>query len=93
MKLNHKSWTVTNMLILSFHLLFFFDTYKNLNMSPNTITLPAAADFHLHLRQDEMMRMVTPMVSKGGVSLAYIMVSQVHGICRRYFETFNLTHQ
>ncbi|CAM0142569.1 dihydroorotase [Umbelopsis sp. WA50703] len=42
-------------------------------MSPNTITLPAAADFHLHLRQDEMMRMVTPMVSKGGVSLAYIM--------------------
>jgi dihydroorotase len=43
-------------------------------MSQDTITLPAAADFHLHLRQDEMMRMVTPMVSKGGVSLAYIMV-------------------
>ncbi|KAI9279408.1 dihydroorotase, homodimeric type [Umbelopsis sp. AD052] len=42
-------------------------------MSQDTITLPAAADFHLHLRQDEMMRMVTPMVSKGGVSLAYIM--------------------
>ncbi|SAM02177.1 hypothetical protein [Absidia glauca] len=38
-----------------------------------SITLPSACDFHLHLRQGEMMRMVTPQVAAGGVSLAYIM--------------------
>lgn len=40
-----------------------------------SITLPSACDFHLHLRQGDMMRMVTPKVEEGGVSLAYIMVS------------------
>jgi len=56
-------------------------------MSQDTITLPAAADFHLHLRQDEMMRMVTPMVSKGGVSLAYIMVCVLvmRGVAIQYY--------
>jgi dihydroorotase len=39
-----------------------------------SITLPSACDFHLHLRQGDMMRMVTPKVEEGGVSLAYIMV-------------------
>lgn len=39
-----------------------------------SITLPSASDFHLHLRQGDMMRMVTPKVEEGGVSLAYIMV-------------------
>ncbi|GAA5815093.1 hypothetical protein MFLAVUS_008599 [Mucor flavus] len=38
-----------------------------------SITLPSACDFHLHLRQGDMMRMVTPKVEEGGVSLAYIM--------------------
>ncbi|KAI8060252.1 dihydroorotase, homodimeric type [Gongronella butleri] len=38
-----------------------------------TITLPSASDFHLHLRQGDMMRMVAPKVAEGGVSLAYIM--------------------
>lgn len=40
-----------------------------------SITLPSACDFHLHLRQGDMMRMVTPKVEQGGVSLAYIMVN------------------
>ncbi|KAK9729525.1 dihydroorotase [Basidiobolus ranarum] len=39
----------------------------------NTITVPAACDFHLHLRQGDLMKLVTPEVEKGGVSLAYIM--------------------
>ncbi|ORX48311.1 dihydroorotase, homodimeric type [Hesseltinella vesiculosa] len=38
-----------------------------------SITIPSASDFHLHLRQGDMMRMVTPKVAEGGVSLAYIM--------------------
>ncbi|KAI8638795.1 dihydroorotase, homodimeric type [Parasitella parasitica] len=38
-----------------------------------SITIPSASDFHLHLRQGDMMRMVTPKVEEGGVSLAYIM--------------------
>ncbi|CAO3607891.1 unnamed protein product [Cunninghamella echinulata] len=37
-----------------------------------SITIPSACDFHLHLRQGEM-KMVTPKVAEGGVSLAYIM--------------------
>lgn len=40
-----------------------------------SITLPSASDFHIHLRQGDMMRMVTPKVEEGGVSLAYVMVS------------------
>ncbi|KAI8969047.1 hypothetical protein BDF20DRAFT_839013 [Mycotypha africana] len=47
-------------------------TKKTLSMT-TSITIPSACDFHLHLRQDEMMRMVTPKVQEGGVSLAYIM--------------------
>ncbi|ORZ22985.1 dihydroorotase, homodimeric type [Absidia repens] len=38
-----------------------------------SISIPSACDFHLHLRQGEMMKMVTPQVASGGVSLAYIM--------------------
>ncbi|KAF7732758.1 hypothetical protein EC973_000030 [Apophysomyces ossiformis] len=41
--------------------------------SITSVTLPSACDFHLHLRQGDMMRMVTPKVAEGGVSLAYIM--------------------
>ncbi|KAI9014385.1 dihydroorotase, homodimeric type [Phycomyces nitens] len=39
----------------------------------SSITIPSACDFHVHLRQGEMMRMVTPKVVEGGVSLAYVM--------------------
>ncbi|KAF7331848.1 Dihydroorotase [Mycena kentingensis (nom. inval.)] len=38
-----------------------------------TISIPAPADFHVHLRQGPMARLVTPHVRKGGFSLAYVM--------------------
>lgn len=41
------------------------------NMS---IELPAAADFHVHLRDGSMMETVVPTVRQGGVNLAYVMV-------------------
>jgi dihydroorotase len=53
-----------------------------------SITIPSACDFHLHLRQGEMMRMVTPKVEEGGVSLAYIMVRHAHS----YFKNVMPTH-
>ncbi|KAI9320572.1 dihydroorotase, homodimeric type [Dichotomocladium elegans] len=43
----------------------------------SSITLPSACDFHLHLRQGDMMRMVTPKVVEGGVSVAYVMPNTV----------------
>ncbi|KAI8051651.1 dihydroorotase, homodimeric type [Syncephalis plumigaleata] len=47
--------------------------------STNTtaITLPYAADFHVHLRQGDMMRLVTPTVRQGGVNVAYVMPNLV----------------
>lgn len=40
----------------------------------DTITLPTAADMHIHLRQGSLMTMVTPAVAEGGVSICYVMV-------------------
>ncbi|CAG8671723.1 10148_t:CDS:2, partial [Ambispora leptoticha] len=37
------------------------------------ISLPYASDFHIHLRQDALMRMVVPRILEGGVSLCYVM--------------------
>ncbi|KAI7852815.1 dihydroorotase, homodimeric type [Circinella umbellata] len=42
-----------------------------------SITLPSAHDFHLHVRQGEMMEMVTPKIVEGGVSVAYIMPNTI----------------
>lgn len=39
------------------------------------ITVNAPADFHVHLRQGELSKLVTPHVRKGGFTLAYVMVS------------------
>jgi dihydroorotase len=44
-----------------------------------TLTLPYAADFHVHLRHGDMMRMVTPMLREGGVNVAYVMVLSLRG--------------
>jgi dihydroorotase len=44
-------------------------------MSINKLTLPFAADFHVHLRHGDMMRMVTPTIRSGGVNVAYVMAS------------------
>lgn len=38
------------------------------------LELPASADFHVHLRQGEMMKTVTPTISSGGVDTVYVMV-------------------
>ncbi|KAI8322596.1 Dihydroorotase [Martensiomyces pterosporus] len=40
---------------------------------PDAITLPWASDFHLHLRQGDMMETVAPMVEQGGVRTALVM--------------------
>lgn len=37
------------------------------------LTLPASADFHVHLRQDALMRAVTPTITAGGVDTVYVM--------------------
>lgn len=47
-----------------------------------SIELPAAADFHVHLRDGSMMETVVPTIKKGGVSLVYVMV--IHGPSRNY---------
>jgi len=39
-----------------------------------SITVKAPADFHVHLRQGEFSKLVTPHVRKGGFTLAYVMV-------------------
>lgn len=39
------------------------------------IRVKAPADFHVHLRQDEMCKLVTPLVRQGGFGLAYVMVN------------------
>lgn len=44
---------------------------------PATLELSAPADFHVHLRQGEMSELITPHVSAGGVSLAYVMPNLV----------------
>ncbi|KAJ9099836.1 hypothetical protein QFC21_003838 [Naganishia friedmannii] len=37
------------------------------------ITIPAPADFHVHLRQGAMSELVTPHVALGGIKTAYVM--------------------
>lgn len=38
------------------------------------LTIASPADFHTHLRQGELMKLVTPHVAQGGFNLAYVMV-------------------
>jgi dihydroorotase len=40
-----------------------------------SLKVASPADFHTHLRQGELMRMVTPHVEQGGFDLAYVMAS------------------
>lgn len=39
----------------------------------DTIELPAVADYHVHLRQGELMTKVVPTVRQGGANIAYVM--------------------
>ena len=39
-----------------------------------SITVPAPADFHVHLRQGEISELIVPHVRRGGFDLVYVMV-------------------
>jgi len=41
------------------------------------IEMPAAADFHVHLRDGPMMEAVTPTIRQGGVDTVFVMVHQI----------------
>lgn len=41
--------------------------------SSDTLTVPAPADWHVHLRQGEMSALTAPHVRQGGAALAYVM--------------------
>lgn len=40
-----------------------------------TLTIPSPADFHVHLRQAELMNLVVPHLVNSGINLCYVMVS------------------
>ena len=39
------------------------------------IRLPASADFHVHLREDEVCEIVTKTIRQGGVNAVYVCMS------------------
>ncbi|KAG5288215.1 dihydroorotase [Histoplasma ohiense] len=41
------------------------------------VTLPASADFHVHLRDGDMMELVVPTIRQGGVNTVYVMPNLV----------------
>ncbi|KWU46685.1 dihydroorotase [Rhodotorula sp. JG-1b] len=43
----------------------------------DSITLPAPFDAHVHLRQGNLMRLVTPHVEQGGIRMAFVMPNLV----------------
>jgi dihydroorotase len=42
----------------------------------NNCELPATADFHVHLRDGDMMKLCVPSIRQGGVNTVYVMVSR-----------------
>ena len=54
------------------------------NESTNELTIPSPADFHVHLRQGELMKLVVPHVAEGGIHLAYVMVRPTARSAKRY---------
>ena len=46
-----------------------------------SVIVESPADFHVHLRQGELSKLVTPHVRKGGFDLAYVMVSDLAQRC------------
>lgn len=44
------------------------------NMNRKVFTLPPTSDFHVHLRDGEMMELVVPTIPAGGVDTVYVMV-------------------
>ncbi|ODV59851.1 dihydroorotase [Ascoidea rubescens DSM 1968] len=49
---------------------------------PTEINLGVTADLHVHLRDGEMMELITPTVREGGVSIAYVMPNLVPPITK-----------
>ena len=39
------------------------------------LSLPASADFHVHLRDGDVMEAVVPTIRQGGVDMVFVMVS------------------
>lgn len=42
------------------------------------LELPATADFHVHLRDGDMMKLVTPTIRQGGVNTVFVMVRNMN---------------
>ena len=51
-----------------------------------SLRIRSPADFHTHLRQNELMHLVTPHVKQGGFDLAYVMVRIFVENCQRAFS-------
>lgn len=62
---------------LSYGLLTRFQTQNHLSMTLGPFELPAAADFHVHLRDGPMSAAVVPTIRRGGVNVAYVMPNLV----------------
>jgi dihydroorotase len=52
------------------------------------LELPATADFHVHLRDNEMMELVTPTIRNGGVNLVFVMVCNIKLIYDHILTSF-----
>ncbi|KAF2669729.1 dihydroorotase [Microthyrium microscopicum] len=50
--------------------------------SLSKLELPATADFHVHLRQDELCDAVVPTIRKGGVNVVYVMPNLIPPITK-----------
>ncbi|GAA5925421.1 hypothetical protein JCM10213_008787 [Rhodosporidiobolus nylandii] len=48
-----------------------------MSSAPSSITIPSPFDAHVHLRQGNLMRLVTPHVEEGGVKMAFVMPNLV----------------
>ena len=47
---------------------------------PRKFSLPASADFHVHLRDGDLMEAVVPTIRQGGVNTVYVMVCLGAGV-------------
>ena len=43
-------------------------------LDSSLLRLPPTADFHVHLRQDEMMELVVPSIRHGGVDTVFVCI-------------------
>lgn len=55
-------------------------------MDPVKKQLTLLDDFHVHLRQGDLMRMVVPQIASGGTALALVMVRPHHFMMLKMHE-------